>query len=117
MWSAYADSLPSGQTLIPPLLSSFSEIALAAARAAVPELPRALLIHALPTDWLERCLRLDVVALDCNFRELSPEVIAKAKANQLRVVSYTINDGQIMQRLFADGLDCAITDAVHLFKP
>jgi glycerophosphoryl diester phosphodiesterase len=117
MWSAYADSLPSGQTLIPPLLSSFSEVALAAARDAVPELPRALLIHALPTDWLERCLRLDVVALDCNFRELSPEVIAKAKANQLRVVSYTINDGQIMQRLFDHGLDCAITDAVNLFKP
>jgi glycerophosphoryl diester phosphodiesterase len=117
MWSAYADSLPSGQTLIPPLLSSFSEVALAAARDAVPELPRALLIHALPTDWLDRCLRLDVIALDCNFRELSAEVIAKAKANQLRVVSYTINDGQIMQRLFGHGLDCAITDSVHLFKP
>jgi glycerophosphoryl diester phosphodiesterase len=117
MWSAHADSLPSGQTLIPPLLSSFSEVALAAARDAVPELPRALLIHALPTDWLERCLRLEVVALDCNFRELSAEVIQKAKAHQLRVVSYTINDGQIMQRLFADGLDCAITDAVNLFKP
>jgi glycerophosphoryl diester phosphodiesterase len=116
-WSAYADSLPSGQTLIPPLLSSFSEVALAAAKDAVPELPRALLIHALPNDWLERCLRLDVVALDCNFRELSPEVIATAKANQLRVVSYTINDGKVMERLFADGLDCAITDAVNLFRP
>jgi glycerophosphoryl diester phosphodiesterase len=116
-WSAYADSLPSGQTLIPPLLSSFSEVALAAARDAVPELPRALLIHALPTDWLDRCLRLDVVALDCNFRELSAEVIEKAKANRLRVVSYTINDGQIMQRLFEHGLDCAITDSVNLFKP
>jgi glycerophosphoryl diester phosphodiesterase len=117
MWSAYANTMPSGQTLIPPLLSSFSEVALAAARDAVPELPRALLIHALPTNWLERCLRLDVVALDCNFRELSPEVIETAKANRLRVVSYTINDGQIMQRFFADGLDCAITDAVNLFRP
>jgi glycerophosphoryl diester phosphodiesterase len=117
MWSAHADNLPIGQTLIPPLLSSFSEVALEAARDAAPDLPRALLIHKLPHDWLHRCLRLDVVALDANFRELSPEVISKAKANQLRVVSYTINDGQIMQRLFAAGLDCAITDAVTLFQP
>jgi glycerophosphoryl diester phosphodiesterase len=116
-WSEYANSLPSDQTLIPPLLSSFSEVALAAAGNAVPELPRALLIHKLPHDWLDRCMRLDVIALDANFRELSPEVIAKAKANQLRVLSYTINDGEIMQGLFADGLDCAITDAVHLFRP
>jgi glycerophosphoryl diester phosphodiesterase len=117
MWSAHANSLPNGQTLIPPLLSSFSEVALAAARDAVPELPRALLIHQLPSDWLNRCLRLGVVALDANFRELSTTVIDTAKANKLRVVSYTINDGPTMQRLFADGLDCAITDAVNLFRP
>jgi glycerophosphoryl diester phosphodiesterase len=117
MWSSYANSLPSGQTLIPPLLSSFSEVSLAAAKEAVPELPRALLMHYLPHDWLDRCLKLDVVAIDANFRELSAEVIAKAKANQLRVVSYTINDGEVMQGLFADGLDCAITDAVNLFRP
>jgi glycerophosphoryl diester phosphodiesterase len=117
MWSAYADSLPSGQTLIPPLLSSFSEVSLAAAKEAVPELPRALLMHHLPHDWLERCLRLEVVALDANFTVLSPEVIAKAKANQLRVVSYTINDREVMQDLFTDGLDCAITDAVDVFRP
>jgi glycerophosphoryl diester phosphodiesterase len=117
LWLAHAATLPDDVTLIPPLLSSFSEVALAAAKQAAPSLPRALLIDKLPSDWLARCMALEVVALDANFRELSPEVIAKAKANKLRVVSYTINDGDVMQRLFADGLDCAITDAVNLFKP
>jgi glycerophosphoryl diester phosphodiesterase len=117
MWWAHAETLPDGASLIPPLLSSFSEVSLAAAKQAVPSLPRALLIDKLPSDWLERCLALEVVALDANFRELSPEVIAKAKANKLRVVSYTINESDLMQRLFDCGLDCAITDAVNRFKP
>src|SRR5512143_3771966 len=42
---------------VPPLLSSFSEDALDAARDAVPLLPRALLLDALPSDWLDRLAR------------------------------------------------------------
>jgi glycerophosphoryl diester phosphodiesterase len=37
-----------------PLLSSFSEVALAAAHDAVPTLPRALLVDELHADWLQR---------------------------------------------------------------
>ncbi len=106
-----------GTVSIPPLLSSFSETALAAARDAVPELPRALLLHALPEDWLTRCQRLGVVALDANFRVLTTDVIATAHANQLRVVSYTINERSELERLRNLGLDCAITDEVDLFVP
>ena len=47
---------------VPPLLSSFSEEALAAARDAAPELPRALLLDKLPGDWLDRLRALDCVA-------------------------------------------------------
>jgi glycerophosphoryl diester phosphodiesterase len=118
LWNAFAaENLISKGVLIPPLLSSFSEVALAAARNAAPELPRALLLHQLPDDWLARCHDLDVVALDANFRVLTAEVIATAKAAGLRVLSYTINDGQIMQQLFSAGLDCAITDEVAQFSP
>ncbi|HEY5308854.1 MAG TPA: glycerophosphodiester phosphodiesterase, partial [Casimicrobiaceae bacterium] len=38
---------------VPPLLSSFDEASLVAARDAVPTLPRALLLDELPGDWLE----------------------------------------------------------------
>ncbi len=38
---------------VPPLLSSFAEAALDAARDAAPALPRALLLDELPDDWLE----------------------------------------------------------------
>jgi glycerophosphoryl diester phosphodiesterase len=117
IWNAFAQGLAvSTSALIPPLLSSFSEVALAAARDAVPELPRALLLDSLPSDWLAKCQALEVVAVDTNFRVLTPEVIATAKAHKLRVVSYTINDAHVLHRLRAAGLDCAITDRVDLFS-
>ena len=49
---------------VPPLLSSFSEAALAAAQETVPALPRAYLCDRLLPDWLERCAALGCTALD-----------------------------------------------------
>ncbi|MDQ6621328.1 MAG: glycerophosphodiester phosphodiesterase, partial [Pseudomonadota bacterium] len=61
-----------------PLLSSFSEDALAAARDAAPDLPRALLLDDLPADWQARLERLDCVALDVNHRVLNADVVRRA---------------------------------------
>ena len=95
---------------VPPLLSSFSEAALAAARDAAPELPRALLLDKLPADWLDRLRALDCVALDANHRELTPEIIAAAHAAGFRVSCYTVNDVARAQLLWGAGLDGLITD-------
>ena len=108
-------SMWSGQGPLP-LLSSFSEIALEAAREAVPELPRALLVDVLHRDWVERLQRLDCVALDCNHRELSREVVARAHAEGFRVLCYTVNDSERAQTLFDWGVDTVITDAVDQIR-
>lgn len=101
------------QVSVAPLLSSFSEQALDAARQAAPELPRALLLDkVLPQDWVERCRRLECVALDADHLALNRDVIAQAHAQRLRVVSYTINDPDRAAALAEAGLDCLITDAV-----
>jgi glycerophosphoryl diester phosphodiesterase len=111
-----ARRLFAGQS-IPPLLSSFSEIALDAAREAAPELPRGLLVTKLPSDWVARCKRLGCVAIDPHFSELSREVIALAHAEGLRVASYTVNDVELAERLSGWGLDVLITDMVDRIKP
>jgi glycerophosphoryl diester phosphodiesterase len=49
------------QGAVPPLLSSFSVEALAAAAAAAPELPRGWLVDAPPADWPKRLHRLEAV--------------------------------------------------------
>ena len=101
----------------PPLLSSFSEEALAAAQKIAPNLPRALLLDKLPSDWLDRLRRLDCVALDSNHRELDAKVIADAHAAGYKVLCYTVNDPDRAQELLSWGLDGLITDAVDLIQP
>lgn len=103
--------------VVPPLVSSFSETALAAARQAAPELPRAHLFDRLPEDWLARLERLDCLALDTNYRVLTPEIVTQAHAAGFRVLCYTVNDEASVADLFAWGVDSVITDAVDRISP
>jgi len=97
---------------VAPLLSSFSEAALDAAREAVPALPRALLLDELPADWADRLARLQCVALNANHECLSREVVAEAHRRGFRVCVYTPNDIARVRELGEWGVDTIITDAV-----
>jgi glycerophosphoryl diester phosphodiesterase len=100
-----------------PLLSSFSEVALAAAARAAPNLPRALLLDEMPPDWADRAAALGCVAIDVNHHRLDAALIAEAHRLDLKVFSYTVNDPQRAALLFEWGLDALITDAVDLISP
>jgi glycerophosphoryl diester phosphodiesterase len=102
---------------VPPLLSSFSPEALAAAQRAVPMLPRALLFDALPDDWPERLRALGCVALDANHLTLSEAIVARARQGRFRVLAYTVNDPERAALLRRWGVDCVITDAVDAIRP
>jgi glycerophosphoryl diester phosphodiesterase len=97
---------------VPPLLSSFSPPALAAAAAVAPELPRALLMHRLPDDWLAQTRALGCVAIDLNHELLDAGLIDSAHAHGLKVLAYTVNDPARAAMLTGIGLDLVITDAV-----
>jgi glycerophosphoryl diester phosphodiesterase len=102
---------------VAPVLSSFSEGALAAAARAAPRLPRALLLDAVPADWAARAQALGCVAIDVSHRHLDAELIAQAHARGLKVLSYTVNDPQRARALLDWGLDGLITDAIDLIAP
>ncbi|RIK98467.1 MAG: glycerophosphodiester phosphodiesterase [Burkholderiales bacterium] len=102
---------------VPPLLSSFSPMALAAAREAAPELPRALLLDELPVDWLDRCTALGCVALDVEHSLLDAGLVARAHQASLRVLAWTVNDEARVEELFDAGLDAVITDVVDRIAP
>jgi glycerophosphoryl diester phosphodiesterase len=99
---------------VPPLLSSFSEVALDAARDAAPGLPRALVLDELPADWSERLARLQCVALDVNHKCLTSDIVAQAHSNGFRVCCYTANDLARVRELAEWGVDTIITDAVDV---
>jgi len=102
---------------VPPLLSSFSEAALQAARDTVPRLPRALLLHELPADWPDRLARLGCVALDAHHASLTEAVVGRAHRAGYRVLTYTPNDPARVAVLQGWGVDCVITDAVDAIRP
>lgn len=95
---------------LPPLLSSFSEAALAAAATVAPALPRGLLVEDLPHDWLVRCRRLGVVSLHADASRIDPDAIDRIRSEGLWVVLYTVNDPALARDFFARGADCVITD-------
>ncbi|HTS22006.1 MAG TPA: glycerophosphodiester phosphodiesterase [Casimicrobiaceae bacterium] len=102
---------------LPPLLSSFSEASLAAARAAASELPRALLLDEVPADWEQRLARLECVAIDPDYRQLTKSLVASVRYAGYRVVTYTPNAADVVTRLLDWGVDTVITDAVDAIPP
>ena len=102
---------------VPPLLSSFRPEALAAAQEAVPGLPRALLLDALPEGWLDAAQKLGCAAVVTAYALMDAALIERLHAAGLRALVYTVNDPAEVQRLCAIGIDGIITDAVDRFSP
>jgi glycerophosphoryl diester phosphodiesterase len=101
----------------PPVLSSFSPVALAAAREAAPRLPRGLLLTRLPPHWGEMLRDLECVALHANYRMLKERVVHEAHAAGCAVVAWTVNDRRPAKRLLGLGVDCVITDRLDRIGP
>ncbi|WP_291991572.1 glycerophosphodiester phosphodiesterase [Candidatus Accumulibacter sp. ACC003] len=93
-----------------PLLSSFSEVALAAAREAAPELPLGSLFERPPADWLARVNRVAALSLHCAAASLDDEVLRSARANGIPVLCYTVNEPQAAAALFARGVMAVFSD-------
>jgi glycerophosphoryl diester phosphodiesterase len=101
----------------PPLLSSFKAEALAAARTAVPTLPRALLLDTLWSGWEDTVQALGCVAIVCNHKRLDAALMATMTQLVPHVLVYTVNDAVDAQRVETLGVSSIITDAVDRFKP
>jgi glycerophosphoryl diester phosphodiesterase len=104
-------------TPVPPLLSSFRPEALAAAQAARPALPRALLLDAWRDGWLDEALALGCVAVVADYSILDADAIARLHDNGMRAIAYTVNDAHTARWLIDSGIDGLITDAVDRFSP
>ncbi|MBI4989924.1 MAG: glycerophosphodiester phosphodiesterase [Rhodocyclales bacterium] len=100
--------------LPPPLLSSFSLEALAAAREAAPELPRGLLVVEPPADWLKRLRRLDCLSLHCSRRHFGRRLLDEARRAEVPLLVYTVNDPDDAMQLLRSGVAAVFTDRIDL---
>lgn len=102
---------------LPPLLSSFSIDALAAARDAQPSLPRGLLFGAVPNDWRKLTGALACVSLHADHRRLDAPLVQAIKAAGLFILAYTVNEPERARTLARWGVDTICTDRIDLIGP
>ncbi|CAN0021838.1 unnamed protein product [Phaeothamnion confervicola] len=97
--------------LPPPLLSSFKEASLAAAREAAPEFARAILLGDIRDDWRTRADAVGAVGVNTSGKRLTAPRAVEIRAAGHALSVYTINDGDVARALVGMGVDCIITDA------
>ncbi len=100
-----------------PLLSSFSGVALAAAMAAAPDLPRALLLDDIPPDWRAQADAIEAVAIHTSQKHLTAAMAAHIKQAGFGLFCYTVNDPARARELTAWGVDGMCTDRLDLIGP
>lgn len=101
------------------LLSSFVPAALAAAQAAAPQYPRALLIDAKAApDWAATAEALGCRAIVAHHPLITgPDWVAAQAARGWRVLTYTVNDAARAAQLHGWGVAGVITDEVATLGP
>ncbi|ACV35342.1 glycerophosphodiester phosphodiesterase [Accumulibacter sp.] len=95
-----------------PLVSSFSESALAAARAAAPELPLGCLYECPPADWLARVGALGALTLHCAVSSVDDDLLRTAHAAAIPLLCYTVNDPLAAIALFQRGVAAVFSDRI-----
>ena len=99
-----------------PLVSSFSEVALAAARRVSAQLPIGQLWDRPPADWQQRLAALDGYSLHCSAAEVDNALLAEAKAAGVPVLCWTVNARAQADALWACGVTSVFSDRIDLFS-
>lgn len=102
---------------LPPLLSSFKPLALRAAKAAAPDLRRALLLDRLREGWYADAQDIGCVAVVTNHQWMDERVVEQLHGAGMRALVYTVNDASDVERMKSADVDGIITDAVDRFGP
>lgn len=102
---------------LPPLLSSFSPLALEAAAVEAPELPRALLVTEIPGNWQALMQRLQCIALHVSYPHLNAEHVKHVHGSGYGVLAYTVNDSELALDLLEWQVDALVTDQLDVITP
>jgi len=97
------------------LLSSFSSVALCAAAGEAAQLPRAMLVGAIPPDWRRRMAESGALALHSSARALTAAALKAVSDAGFPLACYTVNRRDDAGRLFAMGVSAVFTDRPDLW--
>ena len=100
-----------------PLLSSFSRLALAAARDVASDVPRGWLVQRVPRNWSAELERFGCVSLHANHRYLTAGMTRKIKKAGHWLFCYTVNAPRRARTITGWGVDAFCTDAIDRIAP
>ncbi|MEZ5932163.1 MAG: glycerophosphodiester phosphodiesterase [Alphaproteobacteria bacterium] len=97
-----------------PLISSFDQVALGAAKSLVPSLARGCLVTRVPVKWRERLEKFGCRTLNVSNRWIRKRHIEAAKRAGVPVLVYTVNDPARAIFLFEQGVRSIFSDRVDV---
>jgi glycerophosphoryl diester phosphodiesterase len=100
--------------LVKPLISSFSVEALRATRVAAPSLPIGLLVEKAEEKNLALLDELHCVSIHAHFSSFDTERIRFFHDEGYRVLTYTVNDPDVVAHLIGIGVDGIFTDNLEV---
>jgi len=100
--------------LPPPLISSFIEEALSAARSCAPTIARGLLFRAVPRNWRLRAGKLGCSTIHADHRRLHPSLVAEIRGAGYPLLTYTVNDAARASMLFSWGVTSVFSDVPYI---
>lgn len=103
-------ALREAQEVVRPVVLSFDAATLAAVRRIEPTLMTGLLFQWPREDAIERAISVGARQLAPHGGQVTPELVTKARRNDLQVVTWTINDPAQMRALISAGVDGIMTD-------
>jgi glycerophosphoryl diester phosphodiesterase len=109
-----ADAWPDSVDLPAPLISSFDQQALAAAKRFSPNLPRGCLVTRMPLNWRAAVDRYGCSTLNVSNRWIRRKHIDAACAEGIPVLVYTVNEPERALALLEMGVTSIFTDHVDL---
>jgi len=102
---------------LPPVITSFSRVALASARGCAPDWPRGLCFELLPEDWQEVTDSLGASLLCPNADRLTADQCASMIAAGFEIMAWTVNDEEKAKTLFQWGVGSVCTDLPQVLRP
>ena len=101
----------------PPVVTSFSRVALAAAKETTSAWPRGLCFELLPEDWTDASASLDLALLCPNADRLSADQCASMVAAGFKIMAWTVNEEDKANTLIQWGVGSLCTDIPQSLRP
>jgi glycerophosphoryl diester phosphodiesterase len=99
-----------------PLISSFLQEALTAARACAPSIARGVLFRAVPRNWRAVAEKLGCATIHADHRRLHPALVAEIRTAGYALLAYTVNDATRAYTLFGWGVTSVFSDVPHIIR-